>query len=232
MTRVTSIDMSASTLLAELMESLISDGKEIIVSGVDQHYRFVKQLERFFRPYTKSPILDYSDVDRALEYAEDHILKTQKPSTDDILVVPIKDQLLCKGFDDKELGLLHSLLKEETYNAGEIICKEGEYADKIYFLATGRVSASVKLDHKRRHRLSASVAGWTFGESALFKDHVRTADIVADSPVRVFSMDPNRLLEHTDPVATHIRMKLLNNLSELSIARLSHVNREIRILTS
>jgi CRP-like cAMP-binding protein len=111
------------------------------------------------------------------------------------------------------------LLKEETYDAGEIICEEGEPADKIYFLAAGRVSASVKLDHKRRHRLSASVAGWTFGESALFKDHIRTADIVADSSVRVYCLDPNRLQEQAGPVATQLRMKLLSNLSELSIAR-------------
>jgi glutaminase len=232
LTRVTSIDMSASTLLAELMESLISDGKEVIISGIDQHYRFVKYLERFFKSCGKSPILDYADVDRALEYAEDHMLGKREPTTDDILTVPLKDQLLCKDFDAEELGLLNSLLKEETYDAGEIICEEGEPADKIYFLAAGRVSASVKLDHKRRHRLSASVAGWTFGESALFKDHIRTADIVADSSVRVYCLDPNRLQEQAGPVATQLRMKLLSNLSELSIARLGHVNREIRILTS
>jgi glutaminase len=232
MTRVTSIDMSASTLLAELMESQISDGKEVIISGINQHYHFVKYLERFFRSHMKSPILDYADVDRALEYAEDHLLDTQHPNRDDNTLVPLRDQLLCKGLDGRELGLLRSLLEEETHDAGKIICEEGEPADKIYFLAKGRVSASVKLDHKRRHRLSASVAGWTFGESALFKNHIRTADIVADSSVRVYSLDPDRLAEHTDPLATQVRMKLLNNLSELSIARLSHVNREIRILTS
>lgn len=124
------------------------------------------------------------------------------------------------------------MLREETYNAGEIICKEGEPADKVYFLASGRVSASVKLDHKRRHRLSASVAGWTFGESALFRGHIRTADIVADSSVRVYSLDPDRIQEQASPVATQVRIKLLSNLSELSIARIGHVNREIRILTS
>ena len=139
--------------------------------------------------------------------------------------------MLCKDFDDRELDLLQSLLKEETYAAGEIICQEGEPADKIYFLATGRISASVRLDHKRRHRLSASVAGWSFGESALFKGHIRTADIVADTSVRVYSIDPGVLHELTGSVATQVRMKLLSNLSELSLARLGHVNREIRILT-
>ena len=230
--RVTSIDKSASTLLAELMETLISNGKYVIISGVDQHYHFVKFLERIFRQYEESRIIMHADVDRALEYAEDNILKARQPENHVIMEVPLKDQLLCKDFNDGELSLLQSLLREETYNAGEIICKEGEPADKVYFLASGRVSDSVKLDHKRRHRLSASVAGWTFGESALFRGHIRTADIVADSSVRVYSLDPDRIQEQASPVATQVRIKLLSNLSELSIARIGHVNREIRILTS
>jgi glutaminase len=232
LTRVTSIDMSATTLLAELMETLISEGKQVIISGVDQHYPFTRHLERIFRSYEHSPLIMDSDVDRALEYAEDHLLKTQQPEHEAVTEVPLGDQLLCKDFDDNELELLQSLLEEESYDAGDIICQEGEPADKVYFLASGRVSASVRLDHKRRHRLSASVAGWTFGESALFRGHIRTADIVADSPVRVYSLDPERLQEQASPVATQMRMKLLGNLSELSIVRLGHVNREIKILTS
>ena len=232
LTRVTSIDVSASTLLAELVETMLGDGKEVIITGADQHYRFVRFLERFFRPCGNPPIVYHADVDRALEYAEDHLLETGRPATGASLSVPLENQLLCKGFDAEELGLLYPLLTEETYDAGEVICKEGEPADRLYFLIAGRVSASVKLDHKRRHRLSASAAGWTFGESALLEGHFRTADIVADSPVRVYSMDPKRLQELAEPVASRMRMKLLVNLSELSMARLGHVNREIRILSS
>jgi CRP-like cAMP-binding protein/ABC-type transporter Mla MlaB component len=229
--RVTTIDVSASTLLAELMETLIGNGKKVIISGVDQHYHFVKHIGRIFKSYEDTPTIMHADVDHALEYVEDLILKTRQPENDGSAEVPLKDQMLCKDFDDRELDLLQSLLKEETYAAGEIICQEGEPADKIYFLATGRISASVRLDHKRRHRLSASVAGWSFGESALFKGHIRTADIVADTSVRVYSIDPGVLHELTGSVATQVRMKLLSNLSELSLARLGHVNREIRILT-
>jgi len=230
--RVTSVDMSASTLLAELMDTLIGEDKVVVISGAGQNYQFVKYLERFFRSFENYPIREFADVDQALEYAEDHILGSRMSPSSDILGVLLKDQMLCKDFNDSELELLQSLLKEETYNAGEVICEEGKPAEKVYFLTAGRVSASIKLDHKRRHRLSASVAGWTFGESALFKGHIRTADIVADTTVSVYSLDPNRLEDGADPLATRVRMKLLSNLAELSITRLGHVNREIRILTS
>ena len=123
LTRVTSIDKSASTLLAELMETLISDGKEVIISGIDQLYQFAKYLDRIYRLYKNYPMVVHADVDRALEYAEDYMLKELHPANDVIMDVPIEEQLLCKGLDDDELKLLHSLLREETYEAGEIICQ-------------------------------------------------------------------------------------------------------------
>ena len=143
------------------------------------------------------------------------------------------------GFTDGEslfefppMELLHTLLVQDSYEAGELICEEGQPADQVYFLVAGRVSASVRLDHKRRHRLSASAAGTIFGESALFEKHFRNADIIADTAVQVFSLEPGRLLELEDPLATRVKMKLLSNLSELSVERLGRVNQEVRILTS
>ena len=232
LTRVTSIDQSASTLLAELFESLIEHGKVVMLTGAEQHYQFGKFVKHYLGQRDKPSILDFGDVDRALEYAEDQLLAELEPTKPDTQAVALEQQALCRGLAPEEMTLLRSLLREESYEAGERICAEGQLADKLYFLSSGRVSASVKLDHNRRHRLSASAAGWTFGESALFQDHARTADIVADTPVQVFSLDPTALRQGADAVAASLRLKLLSNLSELSLDRLAHVNREIRVLTN
>ena len=232
LSRVTSIDTSASTLLAEMMETLIGQGKTVMVSGVARYYRFGKFLEKFFSDSGNSPILDYADVDRAMEYAEDRVIEKLQESASIARPVTLEDQPICKNFERTELDLLQSLLVDDSYETGQFICEEGQPADKVYFLVAGRVSASVRLDHKRRHRLSASAAGTIFGESALFENHIRNADIIADTPVQVYSLEPGRLRELEDPLATRVQMKLLSNLSELSVARLGRVNQEIRILTS
>jgi CRP-like cAMP-binding protein len=145
--------------------------------------------------------------------------------------VPLEEQPLCRNLDPAELELLRSLVEEEHFAEGALICREGAAADRLYFLSAGRVSISLELDHKHRHRLSASTAGWAFGESALFADHTRTADIRADTPVIVYSLQPERLQTMESPVATGVMIKLLRNLSELSLVRLERANREIRILT-
>ncbi|MEN8174151.1 MAG: glutaminase A [Pseudomonadota bacterium] len=232
LTRVTSIDQSASNLIAELAETLGVQGKTVLVTGADRHYRFAKFLKQFFKTSAHRPILDYTDVDGALEYAEDRMLTESGVTSDGFHMVPLPEQPLCRNLETEELDLLQSLLKEEVFEAGATICEEGQPADKVYFLSSGRVSASVKLDHRRRRRLNASAAGWAFGESALFDGHSRTADILADTPVTLYSFDPGVLDDLENPVATRIMVKLLRNLSEITLARLARANREIKSLTA
>ena len=231
MTRVTSVDQSASTLLAELAEELGNQGKTVLITGTGHHYHFVRFLKRFFATTGIMPSLDHADVDHALEYAEDRLLEESHIETDGTRRLPLEEQPLCRNFDARELELLRSLLQEEHFQAGELICREGQPADKLYFLTSGRVSISLELDPKHSHRLSASTAGWAFGESALFHDHTRTADIRADTPVYLYSLKPDSLKAIEGETAMHVMMKLLRNLSELSMARLERANREIRILT-
>jgi glutaminase len=229
--RVTSVDQSASTLLAELADELGRQGKTVMITGTDHHYQFSRFVQRYFKPAGPPPVFDYPDVDHALEYAEDRLLDESQVEADSTLRVPLEAQPLCRNFDTGELELLRSLVQEEDFPAGAVICREGQPADKLYFLSSGRVSISLELDHKHRHRLSASTAGWAFGESALFPGHTRTADIRADTPVHVFGLQPDTLQGMDSLTATRVMIKLLRNLSELSLTRLERANREIKILT-
>jgi len=231
LSRVTSIDKSASTLLAELMETLMRQDKTVMLTGASGYYRFRTFLDRFLKSHGASPVLEFADVDRALEFAEDRLLNEIDASGKSVEAIPLEEQPLCRHLDDAELELLRSTLDEEIYEAGELVCKEGQPADKVYFLTSGRVSASVRLDPNRRSRLSASAAGWAFGESALFKHHTRTADIIADTRVRVYRLQPEKLWKLETPVATSVKLKLLGNLSETSMDRMGRMNREIRTLT-
>jgi len=228
--RVTSIDRSASTILVELVESMLKDGRHVIISGCGAHYPFRKALDRAFKQTDAAPVLDCADVDNALELAEDRLLEGRGGGGTGGAAA-LEHQPLCQHIAEDELALLKTLLEEESFAAGETICEEGQPADKLYFLASGRVSVSVRLDHRRRRRLSAFDAGCAFGESALFEAQTRSADIIADTDTTVYSLAPKRLWDLDEPTAARLKIRLLSNLSEQSMARLRRVNREIRILT-
>jgi glutaminase len=231
LTRITSVDQSASTLLAELADELGEQGKTVLLTGTERHYHFIRFLKRHFVSPEKMPIFDFFDVDHALEYAEDCLLEDSGMEAVSNPPVTLAEQPLCRDLDAGELELLESLLQVERFQPGDLICQEGQPADKLYFLTSGRVSVSLELDHKHQRRLSSTTAGWAFGESALFSNHARTADIRADTAVSVLCLDPAALGASDNPAADRIMMKFLRNLSELSLTRLERANREIRTLT-
>ena len=229
--RITSIDQSASTLLAELIDELGNLGKTVFISGARHHYHFIRFLKRYFEPSGNMPLVDFADVDHALEYAENCLLDAAGVEHGSSSPFIFAQQPLCRNLAPGELELLHSLLQEEHFRTGELICREGEPADKLYFLSSGRVSVTLDVGHKHQRRLSAATAGWAFGESSLFSNHTRSADIRADTEVSVYSLDAATLRNMDNPIAIRIMMQLLSNLSELSITRLERANRDIRILT-
>ena len=231
LSRVAAIDRSAATLLAELMEALIERGQAVLVTGADRHFAFCQSVRSHFHGHSESPNLDYADVDRALEFAEDRLLQRLGVSPHETHHVALEQQPLCRGLVACELDLLRSLLEERSFGPGDPICREGDPADRVFFLHRGRVSVSLQLDTKHNRRLGAFAAGWVFGESAFFPGHRRTADITADGPVSLHCLDPEALTGSRDPRAGGLLNTLMANLAELNLDRLARANQEIRILT-
>lgn len=231
LTRVTAIDRSATTLLAELMEALIAQGNSVLVTGSDRHFAFCQGVRGYFCGRTEIPNFDYMDIDRALECAEDRLLQELDVPMHEGHRVSLERQPLCRGLNESEMELLESLLEEKAFGPGELICREGDRADRVYFLHRGRVNVSLQLDTKHNYRLGAFAAGWVFGEAAFFRDRRRMADITADGPVELYCLDPDDLACSHDPRAGVLLGKLLGNLAEVNLERLAQANQEIRILT-
>ena len=232
LTRVTAIDHSASTMVTEFAQDLVSRGKTVFITGTANHYGFTRFFKQNCRVSPETRVFAHADVDRALEFAEEVLLKGRPGEADPRQSVPFPQQPLCKSFTDAELDLLQSLLREERLSAGETILKEGDPSTRLYFLLSGRVSASIKLDHKRRHRLNTSTAGWAFGESALFGNGSRTADVIAETDATVCSFDVGSLRALTTPVARAVLLKLFQNFAETTLSRLARATNEIRYLTN
>ncbi len=229
--RVTAIDQSASTLLAELLEALGDRGKLTLISGSDRHFSFCQAVRGYFGGRPLPANLDYPDIDRALEFAEDRLLDQAGIEAQERRRVNLQDLPLCRGLSESDLDLLRAVLVEERYQRGDPICREGEVADRVWFLMSGRVSVRLQLDSRHNHRLGAFAAGWVFGESAFFPGHRRTADILADTAVEAFSLDPSILSASRGRGLGDLHARLLANLAELNLARLGQANQEIRILT-
>lgn len=228
--RVNTIDTSANLLLVKLVDKMISIGKSVLMTGYKKLPGFERQFRLSLGDINDPTILAHEKLDQAIEWCEQALLKQQQHEIS--AVAKLSDNTLCANFKHEELSFLQSLLERKNYTAGETICAEGDPADLLYFLESGRVSTWVRIDGQNRHRLFAAGPGWSFGESSLFGNHKkRTAEVVADTDVTLLQLPPTELENNEDALAIPVRMKMLSNLSEINMERLKQANGEIRMLT-
>ncbi len=83
----------------------------------------------------------------------------------------------------KELSSIASAGKEVQFEPGRVICKEGDPGVGMHVILEGEIKVQVGGRTKRRFG-----PGAFFGEIALLDGGPRTATVIAETPVRTFSL--------------------------------------------
>ena len=133
---------------------------------------------------------------------------------------------LFKGLTDEELGKLTRLCREEVYEAGTTIFREGESAKELYIVEEGRVVLEMTLriggGAGRQGTIDAITRGGVFGWSAVEESHTLTMSARCVEKVRVIALDGaglRRILEED----SHLGYKVMKRLVGVVSSRLRHV---------
>jgi flavin-dependent dehydrogenase len=105
----------------------------------------------------------------------------------------------------------------KIYNSGEIIVRQGDVGECMYFIQSGKVEVIRESDGKDV-KLAELGQGEFFGEMALFEKGVRSATVRPLGEVRVLSVDKRLFLRkiHEDPaLAFRIMQKMSRRIREL-----------------
>lgn len=92
------------------------------------------------------------------------------------------------GLDEAALRFLGGLAVEEQYAAGDVIVREEERGDRVYFVRTGRVRVVKGSLGESAVQLAEFGPGDFFGEMSLVESVVRSASVIATEPTRVFTL--------------------------------------------
>ncbi|HSE15035.1 MAG TPA: cyclic nucleotide-binding domain-containing protein [Candidatus Deferrimicrobium sp.] len=105
----------------------------------------------------------------------------------------------------------------KVYNSGEIIVRQGDVGECMYFIQAGKVEVIRESDGKDV-KLAELGQGEFFGEMALFEKGVRSATVRPLGEVRVLSVDKRLFLRkiHEDPaLAFRIMQKMSRRIRDL-----------------
>jgi glutaminase len=172
--------------------------------------------------------LAFADSDAALEWCEQQLLPEGSGNDQS---TALEDFELLAGLTADELEAVANIAEFEKYAPGAIVFREGDDADRMYFVLEGRVSVMLPLDTRdRSRRLVTFGPGLIFGETALLEPQgLRSADVVCDEHSTMASLSLYAL-DRLDIRHPTVRGKIYANLARLLSARLRRANVQIRAL--
>ena len=221
-THVSGFDEPALAVLNRLAEELARAGRTVVaVCGSDGGIGSKLQTA-----------MSFLDADTALEWCEDRLLGPSSPPVPNESHATLERFDLFVGLDDAALAALELAVTVRTVEAGTTVIREGEAADEMYFLLSGRISVLLPLDAGaggRSRRLATLGPGVAFGEMALLDEARRSADVVCDERSTVASLSLGALTQLEASYPT-IGRTIHTNLARLLARRVRAANAQIRAL--
>ncbi len=134
-------------------------------------------------------------------------------------------KLFCR-LNAESLAALRRISREQVFEAGQEIFKEGDAGDGIYIVREGLVEISGLIGQNARHVFSQIEAGDVFGEMAVIEDKPRSACAVAREKT-IVSFLPRaemlQLVESTPALAVALLREICGRLREFDRQYLGEV---------
>jgi MFS superfamily sulfate permease-like transporter len=206
--RITEIDSTGARILGDIDAALRARGVRLalVLSGRSETAARLAEIfpvDQFF-----------PDIDRAIERAEDDLLRNA--GTGPSAELPLDRLPLLRDFAADQIERLRISLEPVAWPAGHVIFRHGDPGSALYLVTQGR--ASVHLLHDDGDiRLVTFAAGAVFGELALLDRGPRSATVTVDDDLRGFALS-----EASFAV-------LCQNQPDLAIRLLSALGRELSV---
>ncbi|HNI90396.1 MAG TPA: cyclic nucleotide-binding domain-containing protein, partial [Leptospiraceae bacterium] len=136
----------------------------------------------------------FPDLELALEFVEDEILKTElRGTTVAKNEMKLEDFEFFSGVDKKVISNLASHFKQKKLSSGEYIFKKGDMGDEIYFIRKGDVKIELPISLEQTLIITILARGDFLGEIAFLDANPRSANAVASGDVSVYYMSRKEL---------------------------------------
>ena len=225
--RVTEIDATGARILADIQASLAGKNQHLALALAKNSETAARLSEAgIIEAIGAGCVLE--DIDRAMEWAEDELIRTDAKDTksDEI---PLASVDLFSTLTSAELEAIERHTRRETFPRGKIIFREGDPGKELFIVTKGCASAYLNLINGADIRLATFAPGTIFGELAILDTGPRSASVVADDDVICYVLSEQQFAALAKD-APAIVIKLLSGLGRELSRRLRRANQTIHQL--
>jgi anti-anti-sigma factor len=212
--RVLSIDMSGLVVLMQLVETARQQGTEIVFAHLHRRLGFGRKTKSAFSMIEsdkKRITRLFHSTERALEYAEELILKAEYKDKDYRVSSPVmfEENDLCENIATDDVVLLKKLATKHKYKHKDIVVNEDERCSALYLVTRGFVEQRLYNGPKSYKVLAKHSPGTYFGKSSFFNKGKVSATYVAQGDTVVYKISKQDLENETCLKTTGIYARLL-----------------------
>jgi CRP-like cAMP-binding protein/ABC-type transporter Mla MlaB component len=226
--RVTEIDSTGAHVIASIDADLKKRGINLLLCAVKGR-GISDRLADFGYLEAAMPDKIFPDVDRAIEWAEDDLLRDHSLPVSSV-ELQLHEMGVLDKFDSGEIAALQGHLVRRNFAKGDVIFREGSPGDETFFVLSGSASAHLQRANGDI-RLATFAPGAVFGELAILDFGPRSATLVADEDLVVFGLTKNAFVALAVQTPA-LAIKLLAGLGRELSGRLRRANRAIDQLES
>lgn len=139
----------------------------------------------------------------------------------------LKQVALFADLDPTELAKVAEISKEQRYNPGQPIFKEGEPGNRLFLILEGDVRISRDIPGSGEEALAILKPGACFGEMAVFDRSERSTDAISNGGCRLLTIS-RADLEIVLDLDPDIAVKVLRAMVRLLSTRLRATNDNLR----
>jgi SulP family sulfate permease len=230
--RVNTIDLTGTQLIRQIADRVKDKGHHLLMAYLDMpgdrnKERLLSYLEDLRVPEVVGRDHIFPATDHALEWAEDHLIEdvTVEAKHGERLL-ELQDISVFQDLSPEQLHLVQQYVRPASFKAGDIIFKEGDPGNGIYFILSGYVSV---FSGNRARRLATIAEGVFFGDMAILGDMPRSATVRAEADTELLFMAKEgfqKLSESEPLIAANIVRRIARELSH----RLRITNDEVMAL--
>jgi SulP family sulfate permease len=190
MKRVQTVDLTAAHILLQIKDILHDREGYLLLCRLPHKLPSGDDLESYFNHVGLlkhlSPIKVFDDLDDAIEWAEEKIIKEGLIEQKGEELLDLSNFDLFKGRKEETLEEIRSLAEIRTYKKGELIYSEGEGNGEIFLIRRGSVRIMLPYPGRKSVHLSTLGQNNFFGEFSFLEGAPHYTDTVAGSDTDVY----------------------------------------------
>lgn len=192
--RVTHLDSSAVFGITRLKQ--VTEANDILMVWTHVAPAIVQNLERGgLRDDTDDSFIIRPTLDEGVEWCENKILAKQGMNDLTGFIEKVEHQIKRVFPGLQGIDRLMKYLEKRELREGEVLIKQDDPADEMFFVESGLVTIELEMPNNKRMRLRSIRGGATVGEIGLYLGNTRTASVFASRNSIVYRLTGQSLKE-------------------------------------